>query len=314
MWNINESNFRKIDLNVLIVFMALMREGSATRAAERLLLGQPAVSHALANLRHLFDDQLFVRTGRAMVPTARAEELFAALAPSLTAIYETVYGRTRFNPATAERIIKLGLPDDLDQVLLPRLIAELTREAPGIRLAVRQADWRSIPDQLDKGEIDIAVSAKPTTLARWHHADDLFNDCFVCIYDPKHLPMSGPVDLHTYLATPHILVSASGDFTGAVDSRLNQLQLKRSVMMTTLRFSTLPGLLGSIRAIANVPKLTARNFVRQYGLAMSPLPFDSPLFTVSLLRHAREASEPTLNYVADHLRTIVAEMENDMRH
>jgi LysR family transcriptional regulator, mexEF-oprN operon transcriptional activator len=305
MWDINEAHFRRIDLNALIVFMAVMRERSATRAAERLLVGQPAVSHALNNLRALFADQLFVRTGAGMVPTPRAEDIFARLAPALTEVFETVYGKRVFNPAVAERTIRLGLPDDLETIILPQLVRVLGLEAPNIKLVVRAADFRTIPRQLDDGDIDLAVSARPLTPASWHVVQTLRSDGFVCLYDPRMLKLATPIDMAQYLALPHVLVSANGELSGAIDQQLANLGHHRNVIMASARFSTLPLMLKSMKAIANMPGLPAAAYVKEHGLVTCPLPFDTPTFEVVLIRHAREAAEPALSFIAEHVARIV---------
>jgi LysR family transcriptional regulator, mexEF-oprN operon transcriptional activator len=306
MWDINEAHFRRIDLNALIVFMAVMRERSVTKAAERLLLGQPAVSHALNNLRVLFDDPLFVRSRAGMIPTPRADAIFEKLSGALTTVHETVYAQTAFNPATAERTIRLGLPDDLEIVVLPPLVEALSREAPGLRLIVRPADFRTIPGQIDTGDIDIALSAKPIGLSNLHLVEVLRSDGFVCIYDPRQLKYRKAINMTQYLAVPHILVSANGELSGAIDQQLETLGHKRKVLMAAARFSSLPFMLKSMQAVANMPRMAADAYAGAHELAVSRLPFETPLFELTLVRHAREQADRTLSFVCDHLRQITA--------
>ena len=101
----NRNDLRRVDLNLLIVFETLMHERSVTRAAEKLFLGQPAISAALARLRTLFDDPLFVRTGRSMEPSARAVEIFALLSPALDSISTAVSRAAEFDPATSTAVL-----------------------------------------------------------------------------------------------------------------------------------------------------------------------------------------------------------------
>ena len=116
----NRNDLRRVDLNLLIVFETLMHERSVTRAAEKaLFLGQPAISAALSRLRGLFDDPLFVRTGRSMEPTARAVEIFALLSPALDSISTAVSRAAEFDPATSTAVFRIGLSDDVEFALLP---------------------------------------------------------------------------------------------------------------------------------------------------------------------------------------------------
>ncbi|RTS97593.1 LysR family transcriptional regulator [Pseudomonas aeruginosa] len=130
----NRNDLRRVDLNLLIVFETLMHERSVTRAAEKLFLGQPAISAALSRLRTLFDDPLFVRTGRSMEPTARAQEIFAHLSPALDSISTAMSRASEFDPATSTAVFRIGLSDDVEFGLLPPLLRRLRAEAPGIVL------------------------------------------------------------------------------------------------------------------------------------------------------------------------------------
>ena len=144
----NRNDLRRVDLNLLIVFETLMHERSVTRAAEKLFLGQPAISAALSRLRNLFDDPLFVRTGRSMEPTARAIEIFALLSPALDSISTAVSRASEFDPATSTSVFRIGLSDDVEFALLPMLLKRLRAEAPGIVLVVRRVNYILMPPLL----------------------------------------------------------------------------------------------------------------------------------------------------------------------
>ena len=154
----NRNDLRRLDLNLLIVFETLMHERSVTRAAEKLFLGQPAISAALSRLRSLFDDPLFVRTGRSMEPTARAQEIFALLSPALDSISTAVSRAAEFDPATSTAVFRIGLSDDVEFALLPALLRRLRAEAPGVVLVIRRANYLLMPNLLASGEISVGVS------------------------------------------------------------------------------------------------------------------------------------------------------------
>lgn len=154
----NRNDLRRVDLNLLIVFETLMHERSVTRAAEKLFLGQPAISAALSRLRNLFDDPLFVRTGRSMEPSARAMEIFALLSPALDSISTAVSRAADFDPATSTAVFRIGLSDDAEFALLPQLLKRVRAEAPGIVLVVRRVNYLLMPALLASGEISVGVS------------------------------------------------------------------------------------------------------------------------------------------------------------
>src|SRR6218665_3298394 len=153
----NRNALRRVDLNLLIVFETLMHERSVTRAAEKLFLGQPAISAALARLRTLFDDPLFVRTGRSMEPSARAMEIFALLSPALDSISTAVSRAAEFNPATSTAVFRIGLSDDVEFGLLPPMLKRLRAEAPGVVLVIRRTNYLLMSGLLASGEISVGV-------------------------------------------------------------------------------------------------------------------------------------------------------------
>lgn len=253
----NRNDLRRVDLNLLIVFETLMHERSVTRAAEKLFLGQPAISAALSRLRTLFDDPLFVRTGRSMEPTARAQEIFAHLSPALDSISTAMSRASEFDPATSTAVFRIGLSDDVEFGLLPPLLRRLRAEAPGIVLVVRRANYLLMPNLLASGEISVGVSytdelpanAKRKTVRR---------------SKPKILRADsapGQLTLDDYCARPHALVSFAGDLSGFVDEELEKFGRKRKVVLAVPQFNGLGTLLAGTDIIATVPDYAAQALI-----------------------------------------------------
>lgn len=306
----NETELRKLDLNLLLVFSALMRERSATRAAARLYVGRTAVSMALGRLRSALDDPLFVRTGAALEPTGRASELWAELEPALGAIEAAVRRSRGFDPATSEAVFRFAAPDDLEFVLVPRLLERLSREAPNARLVVRPSDFRTLLDRLDTGDADLALSATPTAgLERRHHVRHLHTETFSVLHDPAMLALSTPVDLDAWLSTPQVMVSIDGSLDSGIDQHLDGLDLDRQVVAAVAHFPTLPFILRCRAVLANVPSTAAGLFAAEYDLASSPLPLDSPSFDLSLVHHARTDGDPAQIW----FRRLVSEETDELR-
>ncbi|MHB8822570.1 MAG: LysR family transcriptional regulator, partial [Pseudomonadaceae bacterium] len=212
----NRNDLRRVDLNLLVVFETLMHERSVTRAAEKLFLGQPAISAALARLRTLFDDPLFVRTGRSMEPTARAQEIARLLSPALDSISTAVSRASSFDPATSSQVFRIGLTDEVEFALLPPLLRRLRAEAPGVVLVVRRANYLLMPGLLASGEISVGVcyteelpaNAKRKVLRRPRPM----------LLRADSIP--GPLSFDDYCARPHAMVSFAGDLTGYIDEEL----------------------------------------------------------------------------------------------
>ena len=282
----NEKNFTGVDLNLLITFVVLMEELSATKAAARLHLSQSAVSHALRRLRDLFGDALLVRVRHGLEATPRARALYCDLRPCLDTIEAKLRDPEEFTPATSERVFRLGLPSALDVCITPVLLRRLREEAPEIKLIIRPIDAQTGPDKLDSGEVELGLSHFPT-VKRWHRKQEVGLHNFSCIYDGQRLKARAPITLKAYLAADHVLPSFSGDLTGEADEALATNGHKRHVVAATVDFSSIPFYLSETNAVATMPTYAARIFADRLGLTLSPLPFAIPDFSLSMIWHSR---------------------------
>ncbi|GGU55118.1 LysR family transcriptional regulator [Pseudomonas laurentiana] len=284
----NRNDLRRVDLNLLIVFETLMHERSVTRAAEKLFLGQPAISAALSRLRTLFDDPLFVRTGRSMEPSARAVEIFALLSPALDSISTAVSRAADFDPATSTAVFRIGLSDDAEFALLPLLLKRIRAEAPGIVLVVRRVNYILMPALLASGEISVGVSytsdlpanAKRKVLRR---------------SKPKLLradSMPGSLSLDDFCCRPHALVSFAGDLSGFIDEELAKLDRKRHVVLAVPQFNGLGSLLTGTDILAIVPDYTAEVLTAAGGLRAEELPIDVRSFELHMAWRGAQDNDP----------------------
>lgn len=298
MKNIIENDFRKLDLNLLLVFHALMQERSVTRAAARLYIGQPAVSGGLKRLRSAFADALFVRTASGMMPTPRALELARAIDPLLLSLHQALHEHPTFDATHAERIFKIGISDALEVALMPELMRYLAEVAPGVRLVALQTDSRSAPAMLDAGEIELALGVFGE-FPSWQRSRVLFDWNFVCVYDPAHVKVRGKrLSLEQYLSYPHVMTSFSGGLQGIVDEHLAALGRTRRVVYSSRTFATSPLLVRQMPALTTVPAFIAGAWRDALDLAISPLPFALPEYRVSLLWGAVSESDAGLTWLA----------------
>src|SRR5436190_10378958 len=174
------------DLNLLVAFDALFNERSVTRAARRMGLSQPAMSHVLSRLRVTFDDELFLRRGTAMFPTPRAEALAVPIQQALALVTEAVAPARPFDPATATRTFRIGSADFSQIVLLPELMRRLAREAPSIDIVVLPTVG-DLCAPLTNAELDVglALVPPPNTPVTIHH-EPLFEMGFACVMASNH--------------------------------------------------------------------------------------------------------------------------------
>ncbi|MGN1286218.1 MAG: LysR family transcriptional regulator, partial [Bradyrhizobium sp.] len=162
---------RNLDLNLLLVFDAVMRERSVVRAAGALAISQPAVSHALNRLRHALKDQLFVRTPSGMLPTPRAEALALPVRKALNELQLAVEG-DRFDPAQADRRFAIAVNNYAAVVAAGSIIAAVRAQAPRVRLTLVPSGTLNLADRLDRGELDLAISAGALEGERYIRAEE----------------------------------------------------------------------------------------------------------------------------------------------
>lgn len=303
---IDERDFRTIDLNLLVVFHVLIRERSVSRAAQRLFLGQPAVSGALARLRKLFNDELLVRTGRSMEPTTKALLLYAQLGPALEAVRATLVEQPGFDPAKQQRVFRIGMRDWVESWLMPGLLETVQRVAPGIRIAVLASDASHGTRMLDSDDMDLGVSVFPPGPS-WQRNERLTSMRYRCVYDGKRLGLPSPLSLEDYLAHPHLVTPPQAEFHGVVDDELVGRKKRRTVLYTTTRLGALPYILKKAALIATVPEQAAQRWTEAFGLMSSPVPVPIAPFELSMIWHAKRDDDPGLQWLLRIVRSLVEE-------
>jgi DNA-binding transcriptional LysR family regulator len=288
------NDLRRIDLNLLVILDALLSEQHVTRAAERLHLSQPAVSHALARLRDLLGDPLLVRAGSNLVPTARALELVAPLAEVLAQVQSLLAPNT-FDPANTRRTFRVAMSDYGAAIILPGLIRALRREAPGIDLQISHASREGMLDGVLNGDIDVAAGVFPE-LPNELRSTPLFEEHYVCLLDRESLPANGQLDLPTYLSRPHVLLEMRGSGTPEIERTLTALRERRRVAISLPHWSVAPQFIRDTDLILTVASRGLRD-IDQQALIVVPPPFEIPPFTFVLAWHKRRGGDQALNWL-----------------
>lgn len=288
------NDLRRIDLNLLVILDALLGEQHVTRAAERLHLSQPAVSHALARLRDLLGDPLLVRAGSGLVPTARALELAAPLAETLAQVQSLLAPNT-FDPASARRTFRLAMSDYGAAIILPGLIRTLRTEAPGIDLQISHASREGMVEGLLNGDIDLAAGVLPE-LPGDLRSTPLFEERYVCLLDCQSLPAGGVLDLPTYLSRPHVLLEMRGSGTPEIERTLTALRERRRVAVSLPHWSVAPRFISGTDLILTVAS-RALNEVDDESLIVVPPPFEIAPFTFVSAWHKRRGGDQALNWL-----------------
>jgi len=296
------NDLRRIDLNLLVVLDALLSEQHVTRAAERLHLSQPAVSHALARLRDLLGDPLLVRGGGGLVSTPRALELVTPLRATLAQV-QSLLAPNAFDPASTRRTFRLAMSDYGAAIILPGLIRSLRRDAPGIDLQITHGSREGMLDQVLDGDIDLAAGVFPE-LPNALRSTPLFEEHYACLVDRDSLPAEGVLDLPAYLARPHVLLEMRGSGTPEIERALTAIRERRHVAISLPHWSVAPELIGGTDLILTVASRALHNVDRE-SLIVVPPPFDIPPFAFVLAWHQRRGGDQALNWLKGQIEQVI---------
>ncbi len=289
-----------IDLNLLIVFDVVMQERNLTRAGRRLGLSQPAASHALARLRHMLHDDLFIRTPDGMRPTPRAEQMAQPVRDALRELRITLEPEA-FDPASSTREFSLAVNNYAARALVPTLARIVGKLGPRVSLDINPIGLREVLDQLDAGGMDVALSTLVDGGERFKCVR-VMDDDFVALLDGSHPAAEEAVLSAERLADiPHIAITSTGDDTSFIDDALEQRGLTRTIATRVPFLSVVLMLVGSDR-LAVVPRRVADDLARICPLVGRELPFPSPRIVLSMIWHRRLDNHAAHRWLRDMIK------------
>jgi DNA-binding transcriptional LysR family regulator len=305
---IHAMNLAGIDLNLLVVFDALMIERQVTRAGERIGLSQPATSNALARLRILTKDELFVRSSGKLQPTPVALALAEQIQPALNQIQVALSSGQPFDATSSDRVFNIGMSDYAEFVLLPRILEQLETAAPHVKIQVKSGDRQYRLELLDRGEIDLLCGLIPERIA-WHERQLLFREQFVCVCRGDR-PLSGDtISLEEYVSANHLLVSVQEDMVGRVDCVLKKQNLKRHIALSIPHFLVAPAILARTNLIATLPERIAREFASHLNLKILPCPIPLKGFSVYMRWHQSNQNNATNTWLRTFIQDIATKID-----
>ncbi len=299
------TNLRGVDLNLLVVLDTLLRERHVTRAARTIGLSQPAMSSALARLRHVFKDELLVRTATGMQPTPRAETLIEPVRQAIGQIERVLESNQQFDAAKSERRFVIRLSDLLSYLILPRLMAETTKSAPRIALDVKHLSPVQTIDALERDEVDVAVSMgleHTGTINR----QVLFKDRMVAVMRSAHPLSKGTLTLKRFLATRHLKVSMAPTDIRFADDVLSKTNSERDVALNVPHWLLVPHVLATTDYVAVMAGAFAAA-VESKALVVRELPFAAKTFDWCLYWHRRHDADPANRWLRERIEQACAE-------
>lgn len=303
MWHIPVMNLGSIDLNLLLVFEALMDERNVTRAAKRVGLSQPAMSNALARLRRTLDDPLLVRSPSGMEPTPRAQSLAIPVRDALARLRVALEERPAFDPAASRRQFRLLANDYVEGRVVPALLARLGDEAPGVDVVVRRHEslFQEPTAQAlaDGADLAIGFFPDPLSLEASLRARLLWEEPNACIASARHPTIRGKISLKQYAAARHAAIFYKAQGAGVVDTLLAQKGLVRRLVYRAPHFSSVAEVVAGSSMIATVPEGLARRYAGALDLQVLALPIHLPPIRVSMLWHERMDFDPAHAWFRD---------------
>jgi DNA-binding transcriptional LysR family regulator len=300
----NDVQLGAVDLNVLVALDALLEERNVTAAARRIGLTPSAMSHALARLRELFRDPLLVRGKGGMLPTPRAMQLAVPVRRGLLDLQRALRGELSFTPATARRTFRVACTDYVAAALLPRLLARIAQEAPGVDLAITTIG-PDLATVLESGGADVAIGPYLEVAAGMVQRH-LFTEDFVCAYRRGHPGVRGRLDLETFTRIPHVLFRPLGRGRARVDVALEALGRERRVLLQVPHVLT--ALLLAMRRdlLMTAPRLIVQELADLWPIQVAALPFDAGTFEVKMVWHERFQHDPAHEWLRRTISDLAA--------
>ena len=284
-------DIRDMDLNLLVIFDVMARQRSVIRTGEEVGLSQPATSAALARLRVLFDDALFVRAGAQMRPTPRALELAPLVQNVVETIRIDILQQTGFNPVRADRSFTILTPDIGEFAFFPGVLRRLRIEAPGVRLRALSLPRNAAAEALEDGVAELAIGFFPDLHKAGFFQQRLFKTSYACITCARNKSVGKRLSLKAYLAASHVTVLPEGR-EHALDRVFESRGHRRRVVLELSHFMSLLAIMPGSELVATVPDDIATALERHMALRRVDLGFNPPVIDVQQFWHRRMQRDP----------------------
>jgi DNA-binding transcriptional LysR family regulator len=284
-------DLKDIDLNLLVVFNQLLVERRVSKVAENLGLTQPAVSNALARLRKLLGDELFLRTPAGMEPTPFADQLAESVTYALGMIHSAINQRTSFDPHSSTRSFTIGMTDIGEIYFLPALMDRLRQEAPGVSLSTVRNTAVNLKDEMEAGKVDLAIGLLPQLKAGFFQRR-LFRQRYVCLFRKGHRLDKKKISLAEFSSAEHLVVVSAGTGHGKVDELLKRSGVERNIRLTVPHFVGVGHILQATDLVATVPERLTQRLIEPFGLACVSHPATLPEVAINVFWHAKYHKEP----------------------
>ena len=290
-------NLSRIDLNLFVIFDVIYQEGNLTRAAERLHLSQPAVSHALARLRAHFNDPLFERSGKGMLPTPLAKAMIESVRAALQQFENTLNTEQSFEPENANRVFSLAAREIMEATALPKLMSQLGTQAPNIQLRSVRVGRRELENALLSGKVDLAADVLlPVSEAIAHQ--QIATEKLVVVMREQHPLNTKEWNIDTYLSAQHVQVSSRVQGLGLEDFALTRIGKARQITLRCQNYHAAVKVIEETDLLLTLPASYARQIK---GIALKEFPLPMQSIELYLYWQRKAEADPALMWLKENI-------------
>lgn len=303
-------NLRQFDLNLLLIFEALISECHVSRAADKVFLSQSAMSHALNRLREQLGDPILVRTEQGLQPTPRALSMAPKVRSALQLLQQSITPNDEFDAHHSTRTFTIASTDYFEAVIFPELLSHLLTLAPNIRIEVEMIAKDASQARLANGDVDLVMGmdadqAIPSHLIRKHW----ISEPQVCLVAKNNHLVKSNLTLKQYLKLAHVVFwDVSQVSENSVDTWLKQQGLSRQHMARTVNYMAAARIVEKTNAIMTLPLHMAQLFERMLDVRIVTPPKGVPVINMTMVHHPLYSEDPAVNWLAKHIQTFSKEI------
>ncbi|HYR26775.1 MAG TPA: LysR family transcriptional regulator [Aquabacterium sp.] len=302
----------RLDLNLFRVMDAVYAHGGISGAARHLHLSQPAVSHALARLRRLWGDPLFVRQGNAMVPTELTRRVIGEVQAHLKGLQGLLAQADGFDPATLDMTLRVGMRDVLEAIALPPLVTRLAEQAPQVRLTSVRVPHDVLERSLTLGEVDLVIDRQRRVSGRIH-GERVADETLAVLMRRDHPLAAGPLALDDYFACQHVMVGLQPDRPDPLQTVWSTLgRGERQVRLRCQHYFAAANVVAHSDALLTLPRTYADALTHALPLVVRELQAPIPSVTIWMYWHADREADPVHRWMRAHVGEIAREAMRGM--
>lgn len=299
-------NVKSKDLNLLVLFKLIYEEKNLTKVGELLNLSQPALSHRLKRLREEFNDELFTKSARILIPTVEAKKLYPKVSTIIDELNSFYQDQESHDFSTATEIIKIFTTDIMESLISQELLKRIKAKAPNVKIAFQNTNGQLPSKELEYGTCDIAIAGYFKNLPMACYKRDLYQDYFVVLTDKNNSIIKKNLTLKCYLKAEHFITTLSGDLNGVIDKELKKKNLKRNVVCGFSNF------ISPISSLENTDyMLTCLNSMANYSMKKFNFlnKYECPVQTNKITKiqvwHQRTHSDPLRSWIRNEIHQIL---------